>query len=43
MAEFYKEIVPDADVVILETIGHYPNIEAPEEVSHHYNEFRKRL
>ncbi|WP_299245007.1 alpha/beta hydrolase [uncultured Aquimarina sp.] len=43
MAEFYKEIVPNADVVILDTIGHYPQTEAPEEVLHHYTEFRKRL
>ncbi|WP_298312381.1 alpha/beta hydrolase [uncultured Aquimarina sp.] len=43
MAEFYKEIIPNADVVILETIGHYPQTEAPEEVLHHYTEFRKQL
>ncbi|WP_211061936.1 alpha/beta fold hydrolase [Aquimarina sp. MMG015] len=41
MAEFYKEIVPNADVVLLDAIGHYPQTEAPNEVLHHYEEFRK--
>jgi len=40
MALFYKEIVPNADVVILETIGHYPQVEAPQEVLDHYYNFR---
>ncbi|MBW1297459.1 alpha/beta fold hydrolase [Aquimarina litoralis] len=39
MAEFYKENIPKADVIILETIGHYPQTEAPDEVLHYYNEF----
>ncbi|WP_299439717.1 alpha/beta hydrolase [uncultured Aquimarina sp.] len=43
MAEFYQEIVPDADVVILDAIGHYPQTEAPQEVLDHYTEFRKQL
>ncbi|GAA4276466.1 alpha/beta fold hydrolase [Aquimarina mytili] len=43
MAEFYKEIVPDADVVVLEEIGHYPQVEAPAEVLSHYYEFRDKL
>ncbi|MDY8137826.1 alpha/beta hydrolase [Aquimarina sp. 2201CG5-10] len=43
MAEFYKEIVPDADVIILETIGHYPQTEAPEKVLSHYYEFREKV
>ncbi len=43
MAEFYAEIVPDADVIILDEIGHYPQTEAPDEVLHHYGEFRKTL
>ncbi len=43
MAEFYKEIIPDADVVILKEIGHYPQVEAPAEVLVYYFEFRDRL
>ncbi len=43
MAEFYKEIVPNADVVVLEDIGHYPQVEAPEEVLSHYYAFREKL
>ncbi len=43
MAEFYKEIVPNADVVVLEEIGHYPQVEAPDEVLYHYYEFRKTI
>ncbi len=43
MAEFYKEIVPNADVVVLEEIGHYPQVEAPKEVLFHYFEFRNKL
>ncbi len=43
MAEFYKEIIPNADVIVLDTIGHYPQTEAPEQVLLHYFEFRDRL
>ncbi len=43
MAEFYKEIVPNADVVLLDAIGHYPQTEAPNEVLYYYNEFRKNI
>jgi len=32
MAERYRELVPQADVVLLEGIGHYPQIEAPQRV-----------
>lgn len=32
MAERYRELVPDADVVLLEGIGHYPQLEAPDRV-----------
>ena len=32
MAERYGELVPEADVVLLEGIGHYPQVEAPEAV-----------
>ncbi len=32
MAERYRELVPNPDVVLLEGIGHYPQIEAPAQV-----------
>ncbi len=43
MATFYKKIIPNADVIVLEEIGHYPQVEAPNEVLHHYYEFRDLL
>jgi len=39
MAEKYKELIQDADVVMLDEIGHYPQVEAPEEVIHYFKEF----
>jgi len=39
LAERFEELVPDADVVHLEQIGHYPQTEAPELVLKHYFEF----
>lgn len=32
MAARYRELVPDADIVLLNSIGHYPQMEAPDEV-----------
>jgi pimeloyl-ACP methyl ester carboxylesterase len=32
LAERYRELVPGADVVLLPGIGHYPQVEAPDEV-----------
>jgi pimeloyl-ACP methyl ester carboxylesterase len=32
MAERYRELIPNPDVVLLEGIGHYPQLEAPERV-----------
>ena len=32
MAERYRELVPHPDIVLLEGIGHYPQLEAPEAV-----------
>ncbi len=40
MAERYRELIPAADVVLLESIGHYPQVEAPEQVLAHYLAFR---
>ena len=31
----YRELIPDADIAILEGIGHYPNLEAPGAVVEH--------
>ena len=40
MAERYAELVPGADVVILdEEIGHWPQIEDPQSVLRHFLEF----
>lgn len=39
MADRYKEIIPNPDVIELENIGHFPLIEAPELVLKHYLEF----
>ena len=41
MADRYKELVPNPDVVMLEEIGHYPQTEAPEEVWKHFWEFNR--
>ncbi len=37
MARRYAEVIPDADVVVLaDDIGHWPQLEAPEEVLRHF-------
>jgi pimeloyl-ACP methyl ester carboxylesterase len=37
MAKRYLEVIPDADVVMLDdAIGHWPQIEAPEAVLRHF-------
>lgn len=43
MLAHYRNLVPNPDTVLLETIGHYPQIEAPAEVLHHYLDFRQTL
>jgi pimeloyl-ACP methyl ester carboxylesterase len=44
MAERYLELIPEADVVLLEDrIGHWPQIEDPEAVVAHFLEFIARL
>jgi pimeloyl-ACP methyl ester carboxylesterase len=43
MAEHYRALVPDADVVLLEGIGHYPQLEAPEAVLAAYMAFAARV
>ncbi len=39
IADRYKELIPNADVVELKDIGHFPLIEAPNLVLKHYFEF----
>lgn len=39
----YRALVPNPDTVLLERIGHFPQLEAPTEVLEHYLAFRERL
>ncbi|MFP3976902.1 alpha/beta fold hydrolase [Marinobacter sp. KMM 10035] len=41
-AQRYQEMIPEADVVQLKNVGHYPHFESPWEVFCAYREFRKR-
>lgn len=41
MVARYRELVPNPDCVLLETIGHYPQVEAPDAVLQHYLAFRQ--
>jgi pimeloyl-ACP methyl ester carboxylesterase len=43
LAERYRELVPDADVVVLEDVGHYPQLEAHDRVVDEYEAFRRRV
>ncbi|MCE3284866.1 MAG: alpha/beta hydrolase [Steroidobacteraceae bacterium] len=43
LAVHYRELVPAADVVVFEGVGHYPQLEAPEAVLEAYLEFRAAL
>lgn len=43
MVDRYRELIPDADTVLLPGIGHYPQSEAPVQVLKHYLEFRDHL
>ena len=43
MAERYRVLIPNADVVLLEGIGHYPQIEDPEGMLGAYMEFIDRF
>ena len=42
MVKRYCELVNDPDIVSLENIGHYPQMEAPELVLQHYMPFVER-
>jgi pimeloyl-ACP methyl ester carboxylesterase len=39
MVERYAALVPDADVVHLPDLGHYPHVEQPESVAEHLRSF----
>lgn len=43
MVARYRELITDADCVLLDGIGHYPQVEAPQQVLEHYQHFRQRL
>jgi pimeloyl-ACP methyl ester carboxylesterase len=43
LAERYRELVPGPDVVVLEDVGHYPQLEAPDRVVEEYEAFRRRV
>ena len=42
LAARYTALVPDADVVVLDSVGHYPQLEAPGRVLDAYFQFRGR-
>lgn len=41
MVQRYRELIPNADTVLLPGIGHYPQVEAPRDVLAHYLAFRE--
>jgi pimeloyl-ACP methyl ester carboxylesterase len=43
LADRYRELVPAADVVVLEGVGHYPQLEAPESVCAAFLAFHAQL
>src|SRR5690606_21894702 len=43
MVQRYRELIPNADTVLLPGIGHYPQVEAPRDVLAHYLAFREGL
>lgn len=43
MAARYRELVPDADITLLEGIGHYPQVEAPDRVLATFEAFTARV
>lgn len=43
LAQRYRELVPQADVVLFDDLGHYPHLEAPAAVLAAYLEFRAAL
>ena len=43
LADRYRELVPDPDVVLLDDVGHYPQLEVPDRVVDGYEAFRARV
>jgi pimeloyl-ACP methyl ester carboxylesterase len=43
LAERYRELVPHADVVVFDELGHYPHLEAPAAILAAYLDFRAAL
>jgi len=43
LADRYRELVPDPDVVVLEDVGHYPHLEVHDRVVDEYLAFRRRV
>jgi pimeloyl-ACP methyl ester carboxylesterase len=43
LAERYRELAPDPDVVVLEGVGHYPQLEVHDRVVDEYEAFRRRV
>ena len=43
LATYYQSVVPNADVILLDKIGHYPQTEAPELVLKHFLAFHQKL
>jgi pimeloyl-ACP methyl ester carboxylesterase len=43
LAERYRELVPEPDVVVFEDLGHYPHLEAPAAVLAAYLDFRAAI
>jgi pimeloyl-ACP methyl ester carboxylesterase len=43
LAERYRQLVPDPDVVLLDGVGHYPQLEDPDRVVDEYMIFRARV
>ena len=43
MVARYIELIPNADTILPQDIGHYPQVEAPEQVLEHYLQFRQQL
>ena len=41
MADRFAELVPHADIVLLQNCGHYPHVETPEEVLKAFLDFHK--
>ncbi len=39
LVDRYRELIPDPDAVVLDDIGHYPNVEAPQEIIWQINQY----